>query len=134
MLYFSKVISLYMMQFLSFIELVLSYELDLYYKFKMFSSSSCLDNDRWRSTMKTLSWSLRLRVCKASLSSSTRCWRGNFSFRLEYSAYARGLGPGLVDYFATMFIPMCLVEEVNHRPQLCRPRYFSRLGNPRSGV
>jgi hypothetical protein len=41
-------------------------------------------------------------------------WRGNFSYLPEYSVYARGLGPGLVDYFATMFIPMRLVEGVNH--------------------
>jgi hypothetical protein len=41
-------------------------------------------------------------------------WRSNFSYLPEYSVYARGLGPGLVDYFATMFIPMRLVEGVNH--------------------
>jgi hypothetical protein len=41
-------------------------------------------------------------------------WRGNFSYRPEYLVYARGLGPGMVDYFATMFIPMRLVEGVNH--------------------
>jgi hypothetical protein len=41
-------------------------------------------------------------------------WRGNFLYQPEYSVYARGLGPGMVDYFATMFIPMRLVEGVNH--------------------
>lgn len=41
-------------------------------------------------------------------------WRGNFSYWLEYSVYARGHGPGMVDYFATLFIPMLLVEGVNH--------------------
>jgi hypothetical protein len=41
-------------------------------------------------------------------------WRGNFSYLPEFSIYARDLGPGLVDYFATMFIPMRLVEGVNH--------------------
>jgi hypothetical protein len=40
--------------------------------------------------------------------------RGNFSYLPEYSVYARGLELGLVDYFATMFIPMRLVEGVNH--------------------
>jgi hypothetical protein len=63
-----------MVQFLSFIELVLSNELHLYDKVKIFSNLSCLDNDRWWSTMETLSWSLGLRVCKASLPSSTRCY------------------------------------------------------------
>ncbi|CAL4913301.1 unnamed protein product [Urochloa decumbens] len=41
-------------------------------------------------------------------------WRGNFSYRPEYSVYARGRGPGLVDYFAAMFIPQRLVEGEHH--------------------
>jgi len=39
-------------------------------------------------------------------------WRGNFSRRPEYSVFARGLGPGMVDYVATVFIPRRFVEEV----------------------
>ncbi|CAL4942068.1 unnamed protein product [Urochloa decumbens] len=41
-------------------------------------------------------------------------WRGNFSYRSEYSVYARGRGPGLLDYFAVMFIPQRLVEGEHH--------------------
>ncbi|CAO2171635.1 unnamed protein product [Urochloa humidicola] len=41
-------------------------------------------------------------------------WRGNFSYRPEYSVYARGRGPGLVDYSATLFIPQRLVEGEHH--------------------
>ena len=39
-------------------------------------------------------------------------WRGNFSRRPEYSVFARGLGPGMVDYVATVFIPRRFVEGV----------------------
>ena len=39
-------------------------------------------------------------------------WRGNFSLRLEYSVFARGLRPGMVDYVATVFIPRRFVEGV----------------------
>ncbi|CAO2168953.1 unnamed protein product [Urochloa humidicola] len=41
-------------------------------------------------------------------------WWGIFSYRSEYSIYARGRGPGLVDYFATLFIPQRLVEGEHH--------------------
>ena len=39
-------------------------------------------------------------------------WRGNFSQRSEYSVFARGLGPGMVDYVATVFISRRFVEGV----------------------
>ena len=39
-------------------------------------------------------------------------WRGNFSWRPEHSVFARGLGPGMVDYVATVFIPRRFVEGV----------------------
>ncbi|KAJ1265007.1 hypothetical protein BS78_08G044700 [Paspalum vaginatum] len=39
-------------------------------------------------------------------------WRGNFSYRPEYAVYAKGHGPGLVDYVATLFVPKRLVEGV----------------------
>ena len=39
-------------------------------------------------------------------------WRGNFSWRPEYSVFARGLGTGTVDYVATVFILRCFVEVV----------------------
>ena len=39
-------------------------------------------------------------------------WRGNISQRPEYSVYARGLGPSLVDNVATVFIPRRFVEGV----------------------
>ncbi|KAJ1255607.1 hypothetical protein BS78_K182400 [Paspalum vaginatum] len=44
-------------------------------------------------------------------------WRGNFSFRPEYAVYARGHGPGLVDYVATLFVPKRLVEGVSEPHQ-----------------
>ncbi|KAJ1262424.1 hypothetical protein BS78_09G106500 [Paspalum vaginatum] len=37
-------------------------------------------------------------------------WRGNFSYRPEYAVDARGRGPGLVDYVATLFVPKRLVD------------------------
>ncbi|KAJ1256642.1 hypothetical protein BS78_K337600 [Paspalum vaginatum] len=49
-------------------------------------------------------------------------WRGNFSYRPEYAVYARGRGPGLVDYFATLFIPKRLVEGVTE------PHRFAAMG------
>ena len=39
-------------------------------------------------------------------------WRGNFSRRPKYSVFARGLGLGMVDYVATVFIPRRFVEGV----------------------
>jgi hypothetical protein len=46
-------------------------------------------------------------------------WRGNFSYRPTYAVYARGIGPGLVCYIATLSIPKRLVEGVTepHRFQ-----------------
>ncbi|KAJ1280278.1 hypothetical protein BS78_04G219100 [Paspalum vaginatum] len=44
-------------------------------------------------------------------------WRGNFSYRPEYAVYARGCGPGLVDYVATLFVPKRLVEGVSEPHQ-----------------
>jgi len=37
-------------------------------------------------------------------------WRANFSYHPEYCVYARGRGPGLVDYLATIDIPSRIVE------------------------
>ena len=37
-------------------------------------------------------------------------WRGNYSSRPEYAVYARGFGPGMVSYLATLHIPMRPVE------------------------
>ena len=41
-------------------------------------------------------------------------WRGSFSSRPEYSVYARGIGHGMVDYTAIVFIPVRLVTRANH--------------------
>ena len=57
------------------------------------------------------------KACDGSSILDEMLWRGNFSYRPEYAVYARGRGPGLVDYVATLFVPERLVEGVtgSHR-------------------
>ena len=49
-------------------------------------------------------------------------WRTNFTFALEYTVYARGIGHDLVDYLATVGIQARIMEDG------ANPHYFEVAG------